>query len=94
MIEWLRSLTQSGKPKSASLARERLQIIVQHNNFEESNAVSPYIMDMRQELLNVIRKYIQVDEQQVVVNLETKGNQSVLELNVTLPDEEDSIDLI
>ncbi|MBF13595.1 MAG: cell division topological specificity factor MinE [Legionellales bacterium] len=86
-MSWLKSFTKCKKPQSASFARERLQIIVQHNNHIGSNEVSPYIMDMREELINVMRKYIQVDEEQVVVNLETKGNHSVLELNVTLQDE-------
>lgn len=87
MISWLKSLTKPAKPKSASFAKERLQIVVQHNNHDVSDSVSPYIMDMRGELLNVIRKYIQVEEQQVCVNLENNGNHTVLELNVTLPDE-------
>ena len=90
MMNWFKSLTRPSckKPESAMLARERLQIIVQHNNHQATDAVSPYIVDMRSELIKVISRYIQVDEEQVVVNLENKGNHSVLELNVTLPDGE------
>jgi len=35
----------------------------------------------------VIRKYVQIDEQDVNVQLEQQGQTSVLELNVTLPDD-------
>jgi len=34
----------------------------------------------------VIRKYVNIDQDQVQVMLEDQGNCSILELNITLPD--------
>ena len=67
---------------SASIAKERLQILVAHDRV---NSRGPdYLPKMQQELLAVIRKYISVSDDQVQVNLEQQGTASVLELNVLL----------
>lgn len=68
---------------SASIAKERLQIIVAH---ERSQRNEPDFLPMlQQELLDVIRKYVEVDQDDVDVQVDNNGNCSVLELNVTLP---------
>lgn len=70
--------------KSASVAKERLQILVAH---DRARVNSPdYLPQLQQEIVAVIRKYITVDDENVSVNLEQQGTTSVLELNVTLPD--------
>lgn len=73
------------KKKSANLAKERLQIIVAHQRNERSKP--NYLPQMEKDILEVIRKYIEIDIDQVSVQLEQKDDSlSVLELNVTLPD--------
>lgn len=75
---------RSKKNNSASIARERLQIIVAH---ERSQRDQPdYLPALQQEILAVIRKYVQIDDDQVQVQLDKNDSCSVLELNVTLPD--------
>lgn len=70
---------------TASIAKERLQILVAHDRV---NSRGPdYLPKMQQELLAVIRKYITIADDQVQLNLEQQGNTSVLELNVMLPEE-------
>ena len=77
-------LRASRKKDSANTARERLQIVVTH---ERARRNSPdYLPQMQQELLAVIRKYVDIDQEQVTVNLERDGDYGVLELNVVLPD--------
>lgn len=69
--------------KSASVAKERLQIIVAH---ERTKRKQPdYIPKMQNEIVEVIRKYIDIDTDDVSVQLENDGDCSVLELNITLP---------
>ena len=71
------------KSASANLAKERLQIIVAH---ERSKRNQPdYLPLMQQENLEVIRKYVAIDMDQVSVQLDNDDDCSVLELNVTLP---------
>jgi cell division topological specificity factor len=73
-------------PSSASLAKERLQIIVAHERNKRNLSQPDFLPQMQQEIIAVIRKYIPIDSNQVTVNLENSDNCSVLELNITLPD--------
>ncbi|MEM0515779.1 cell division topological specificity factor MinE [Pseudoalteromonas sp. YIC-827] len=78
---------RSQKKTSASTAKERLQIIVAH---ERSQRGTPdYLPQLKQDILDVIRKYVAIDAEAVQVQLEqNEDDLAVLELNVTLPDEE------
>jgi len=42
---------------------------------------------LKQDILNVIKKYVSVGEEQVSVQLDTQENCDVLELNITLPED-------
>ncbi|MAL99776.1 cell division topological specificity factor MinE [Hydrocarboniclastica marina] len=75
---------RSKKNNSASIAKERLQIIVAHERGQRDQP--DYLPALQQELLEVIRKYVQIDDDQVQVQLDKNASCSVLELNVTLPD--------
>ncbi len=70
---------------TASVAKERLQIIISN---ERSQRNTPdYLPKLQEEILAVIAKYIRISRDQVSVNLERMGDNAVLELNVTMPDE-------
>ena len=72
------------KPSTASVAKERLQIIVAH---ERGQCSTPdYLPALQKELVEVIRKYVNIGNDDVHVALENDGSCSILELNITLPD--------
>jgi cell division topological specificity factor len=72
---------------SANLAKDRLQIIVAHERNLRSN-VPDYLPQLKMDILEVIKKYVAVTSDQVSVQLDQRDNNlSVLELNVTLPEE-------
>ncbi|GAB6141409.1 cell division topological specificity factor MinE [Methylosoma difficile] len=72
------------KTSSASLAKERLQILVAH---ERTSRNQPsYLPQLQKELLDVIRKYVNVDQDAISVNFEQDETQETLELNIVLPD--------
>ncbi|WP_293268135.1 cell division topological specificity factor MinE [Neptunomonas sp.] len=72
------------KKTSASVAKERLQIIVAH---ERTKRQQPdYLPLMQQEIIDVIRKYVNIEKDQVSVQLDNSDDCSVLELNITLPE--------
>lgn len=68
---------------SAAIAKERLQIIVAHERGHQTD----YLPLLQKELLAVIAKYVQIEQDNVKVELERSGDYSVLELNITLPSE-------
>ena len=72
------------KPNSASVAKERLQIIVAHERGQRSTP--DYLPALQKELVEVIRKYVNIGSDDVHVALENQGSCSILELNITLPD--------
>ncbi|MBB66381.1 cell division topological specificity factor MinE [Alteromonas sp. KS69] len=77
-------LKKKEKPRTAAMAKERLQIIVAH---ERRKRTEPdYLPMMQQEIIQVIRKYVSIADDQVSVQLESSDDCSVLELNVTLPE--------
>ena len=70
------------KACSASIAKERLQIIVAHSKGKQPD----YMPKLQQELLDVIAKYVKIDKEQVKVQFDKNEDMSVLELNITLPE--------
>jgi cell division topological specificity factor len=70
-------------PPSANVAKERLRIIVAQ---ERSTRNAPdYLPLLRRELLEVIRKYVNVEPDAVKVHVERDEGHEVLELSVSLP---------
>jgi cell division topological specificity factor len=72
---------------TASKAKERLQIIVAHER-NSRNTQPDYLPQLTEDILNVLRKYIQVSDETFSINLDKKdGDLNVLELNIELHDE-------
>jgi len=81
----LLSLIFGNKPKTASVAKERLQLIIAH----ERNGLSSkqdFLPDLQKELIAVISKYVSVNPDDIKVSLEKQGNYEVLEVNIVLPE--------
>ena len=73
------------KPKNtANVAKDRLRIIVAQ---ERAQRDSPdYLPTLRREILEVIKKYVNVDPDAVLISVERDGEHEVLELSVALPE--------
>jgi cell division topological specificity factor len=69
---------------TASVAKERLQILVAHDRAERHRP--SYLPKLQREILEVIRKYVDVDMNAVSVNYEQDDHHEILELNIVLPD--------
>jgi cell division topological specificity factor len=81
LLDYFRSSRQA----TASIAKERLQILVAHERAERNKP--DYLPMLQKELLEVIRKYVNVDQDSISVTMEQDENREVLELNIVLPDE-------
>ena len=82
----MRVLKELGLHKStAQTAKDRLHIIIAQ---QRSEGNSPdYLPQLRQEIMEVIAKHTQVDLDNIHVDLQTKDNNAVLELNVMFPEQ-------
>jgi cell division topological specificity factor len=75
---------KSNKKKTASLAKERLQIIVAHER--KGRNTPDYLPQLKRDIMEVVSKYVQVSEQDITLEVDNDGGLNVLELNVTLAD--------
>lgn len=69
------------KPPTASVARERLQILLAH---ERAGRTGPDFMpSLQKELIAVVRKYVEIRDDMIKISLAGEGKStSVLEINV------------
>jgi cell division topological specificity factor len=71
--------------KSASIAKERLQIILAHERTGRRHEPD-YLPLLQKDLIAVILKYIRIDPNDIRVNLERQENLDVLEVKIELPE--------
>lgn len=86
--------TKKPEKNSASIAKERLQIIVAHQrSVVKTDEKQPeYIALMQKEIMDVIKKYVHVANEDIKIELDSQGDCSVLELNVTIPESAQAIE--
>lgn len=86
----LRRLFKREKKTSAATAKERLQIIISHERMNEDAGAGNFLERLQKDLLEVIARNFKVDPQQiremVKVDVGRQGGNSVIELNITLPE--------
>jgi len=75
---------------TANIAKERLSVVIAHERHKRSDDDSAkhaeYLPKLKQDVLDVIRKYVTIEEEDVTVRLEKSEDRDVLELNINLPD--------
>ena len=74
------------KKKTASVAKERLQIILAHERSGRSNAEPDYLPALQRDLIEVISRYIQINPEDIKVQLDREDNLEVLEVKIELPE--------
>lgn len=72
--------------KSAAVAKDRLHIIIAQERSQQDTL--DFLPLLRKDILDAIAKYTKIDINQVQVDLQCKDNNSVLELNIVLPERE------
>lgn len=81
LIDYFRSSQPKG---TATVAKERLQILVARDRV--SRGRPSYLPELQREILEVIRRYVEVDMNAVSVRYEQEDAHEILELNIILPD--------
>ena len=81
-----RSFFLGEKKKTASVAKERLQIILAHERSGRNAAEPDYLPALQRDLIAVISKYIHINADDIKVHLERQDNLDVLEVKIELPE--------
>lgn len=76
------------QPKPASVAKDRLSVIVARERAATRGSGPDYLPQLQQELLAVLAKYEIIDLENVSVKLDRDGGFDVLELNIVLPEDQ------
>ena len=74
------------KKQTATVAKERLQLILAHERSGRNATEPDYLQDLQRDLIAVISKYIKIDIKDIKVNLDRHDNLEVLEVKIELPD--------
>ena len=64
-----------GKPSSSNVAKERLQLLLVH---DRSNLSPAQVAAMKDEILEVIARYVDFDREAVEINLTNEDRESLL----------------
>ena len=80
------SMLLGEKKKSASVAKERLQIILARERIGGTGAQPDYLPALQRELMAVISKYVSINPEDIKVQLERQDNLEVLEVKIELPE--------
>lgn len=72
------------KKKSASVAKERLQLIIAHERVG-GRPPAEYLPALQKELVAVISKYVKISDDDIRVNLERQDTLEVLEVKIEIP---------
>jgi cell division topological specificity factor len=73
------------KKKTASVAKERLQIILAHERGGRARRPD-YLPALQRELMAVISKYVSIKLEDIKVNVERQDNLEVLDIKIELPE--------
>ncbi|MBS6362793.1 cell division topological specificity factor MinE [Burkholderia sp.] len=72
------------KKKSASVAKERLQLIIAHERVG-GRPPADYLPALQKELVAVISKYVKISNDDIRVSLERQDELEVLEVKIEIP---------
>src|ERR1700728_5343541 len=70
------------KPTSASIAKERLKIVLAHER--ASSRAPDFLPNLQKELLAVVGRYVEISEDGLRVTLGGAGDTSLLEINIEI----------
>lgn len=76
------------KKHTASVAKERLKIILAHERSELNPTKPDFMQDLQKDLVQVISKYFTINLDDIKVNLERQDNLEVLEVKIEMPEAE------
>lgn len=81
------SFFRSQKKNSASVARDRLQLIL-INERGVNGATPDYLPRLQKELVEVISRYVKINPDDIKVNLERQDSLEILEVKIEMPQAE------
>jgi cell division topological specificity factor len=89
LLDFIKNSFGAPKQTTASLAKERLQIIIAREN---ADSKKDFLPELEKELVAVIRKYVKISDEDIKVSLNKQGDLEILDVNIVIDDKEPSND--
>ncbi|MEA5096947.1 MAG: cell division topological specificity factor MinE [Burkholderiaceae bacterium] len=70
------------KLATASIAKERLQILIAHEH--GSRSAPDYLQDLHRDLITVISKYVSVSPEDIKISRDRQGDIDILDVNIAI----------
>jgi cell division topological specificity factor len=70
--------------KSAEVAKERLSILIARDKIQRNRP--SFLPQLQDEILEVIKKYVDINQEDVSITLDREHDCEILELNIALPE--------
>lgn len=81
MLEVITKIFAKDSTSSKDIARERLRLVLVHDR----TSVSPeFIQELKEDLIKVIQKYMDIDLESLLVNIENEDNSVALVANIPI----------
>lgn len=77
---------ENKKDGSAKAAKDRLQILIS-NDISEKTLNSVMVRQMQSDILNVVRKYINITDDDIDIEVAIENGKEILGLNITFPED-------
>ena len=81
MSSLLERLFSGGRPTSSQIAKERLQLVLVH---DRSDLTPEQVAAMKDEILEVISRYVDFDREKVLINLTSNERESMLHAEIPI----------
>jgi cell division topological specificity factor len=82
-MSWLTDLIYKKKEKeSANCAKNRLHVVLFQDR--ENRGGPDFLPQLKLDIINAIKKYVQISDEQVQVNVSQKNETSMMEVSVSL----------
>jgi cell division topological specificity factor len=81
-LTFIERLFGKGEKSPKSVAKDRLRLVLMH---DRADIPAPMMEEMRREILQVLSKYVDIDENALEVNLERADNSNTVALVANIP---------
>lgn len=75
------------KPKTSTLAKERLQLILSHERIGRNAngvAIPDFLPQLQRDLLAVLSKYVKINDEDIKINVDRQDNLDLLEVKIEI----------
>jgi cell division topological specificity factor len=80
-MSFIERLFGGRKPPSSKVAKERLQLVLVH---DRSNLTPEQVQAMKDEILEVISRYVEFDREKVAIQLVNENRESILHAEIPI----------